>query len=76
MRIYRFAIFLMIFFFVFLVTVNLYNYYKLKAENENLKKTYENLQKEYTNLRNLEKRLQEMKKNGKVRGDDFPQTEP
>ncbi len=76
MRIYRFAIFLMIFFFVFLVSVNLYNYYKLKTENENLKKTYEDLQKEYTNLRNLEKKLREMKESGEVRGNDFTQPQP
>ena len=76
MRVYRFAIFLIIFFFFFLITVNLYNYHRLKSENEKLKGIYENLQREYTELRNLEKKLQEMKKDGKVRGDDIPQSQP
>ncbi len=72
MKLYRFAVFLMIFLFVFLISVNLYKYYKLKSENESLRKTYESLNREYIELRNLENRLQEMKKGGEVRGNNFP----
>ena len=76
MRLYRFAIFLIVFFFFFLVSVNLYNYYRLKSENEKLREIYEDLQKEYTDLRNLERKLQEMKKSEELRGNDFPQSQP
>jgi steroid 5-alpha reductase family enzyme len=72
MRLYRFALMLLIFFLVFLFSVNLFNYYKLKKENEALKREYEKLSKEYGELVGIEKRLLEMKKNGEVRGNNIP----
>ncbi len=76
MKVYRFAIFLIVFFFCFLISVNLYNYYKLKSENEKLREIYENLQREYTDLRSTERKLQEMKKSGELRSNDFLQSQP
>ena len=72
MRLYKFALFLLILFLVVVLTYNLHNYFKLKKENEALRKEYEELMKEYGELMGLEKKLLEMKENGKVRGDNLP----
>ena len=72
MRLYRFAVFLLVFFLAILFFINLSVYFKLKRENEALKREYERLTREYGELLGLKKKLLEMGRDGKVRGDNVP----